>query len=132
MATPKQSPVQVVIHQFTKNRIPVGLWPPKNYINFHNVDDVAFQKSYSRYFIDSGTEHRPASDSIAFVEYECEKSKQMHCVSCLLQHTEVYLSYDDQSTTRGYVWMRPALSGILKWCVGDKICSSLTYNASRA
>lgn len=101
-------------------------------ISTHNGDDVPSQKIYSRLLSKSGTEVWPAGDSIAFVEYECKASNQLYCVSCLLQHTEVYLSYNDKSTTRGYVWMRSAPSVILNSCVGDKICSSLTYTADRA
>ncbi|KAL0582682.1 hypothetical protein ABG067_007346 [Albugo candida] len=110
--TPMNSCDQVVIHEFTKNRIPVGLWPPKNHIKYHSLDDVAYDKIYSHFLSNSGTELWPAGNSIAFVEYECEASKQIDCVRCVLQHTEVYLSYDDESTTGGYVWMRPAPSVI--------------------
>ncbi|CCI45553.1 unnamed protein product, partial [Albugo candida] len=132
LPAPIHSPDQVFIHEFTKNRIPVGLWPPKNHINYRNADGVASQRRYSHLLSNIGTELWPAVDTIAFVEYECENSKQIYCVSCLLQHTEVYLAYGHESSTRGYVWMRPAPSVILKSCVGDKICSSLTYNADRA
>ncbi|CCI11549.1 unnamed protein product [Albugo candida] len=132
LSAPIHSPDQVFIHEFTKNRIPVGLWPPKNHGHYRNVNGVASQRSISHFLSNIGTELWPAGDTIAFVNYKCEKSKQMYCVSCLLQHTEVYLAYDPGSSTQGYVWMRPAPSVILKSCVGDKICSSLTYNADRA
>lgn len=77
---------------FTNGRIPAGLSHPKHHIKYYNVEDIATQKIYSQSLPNSGTEPWPAGNSIAFVEYECENAKLTCCVSCLLQHIEVYLS----------------------------------------
>ncbi|CCI49974.1 unnamed protein product [Albugo candida] len=93
--------------------------------------DISSQAIYSAQLqSDSPTQIWSRYDNIAFVQYECEKAKQSDCVNCLLQHTEVFFAYNDESTTEGYVWMHQTSSLILKSCVG-KDCLSLKYDTRR-
>lgn len=68
---------------------------------------------------------------IAFMEYESNKASKVDCVKCLLQHTEVFRAFNDESTEGGYIWMRPAPSPIIKSCVAYDTFLSLIYNNQR-
>lgn len=127
-----QSFERIAINKFNETHIPMGVWPPQNYITSRNVASVVSKTSFfSKSWSDTGTQSWLKYNAIAFVEYESKKAKQIDCVNCLLQHTEVFFAYNDESTTGGYIWMRPAPSTIIKSCVAYDICSSLTYNDQR-
>lgn len=127
-----QSTEAIAIETFNKEQIPVGVWPPQNHITFSTGGPVDVQMSCLwKTLSDSDTKLTPICTSITLVKYKCGKSKQVECVSCLLQHTEVYFAYNDKSSTSGYVWMRQAPSLILKSCIDYKNCLSLSYNAHR-
>lgn len=127
-----QSFQRIAINKFNETHIPMGVWPPQNYITSRNVASVVSKTSFfSKSWSDTGTQSWLKYNVIAFVEYESKKAKQIDCVNCLLQHTEVFFAYNDESTKGGYIWMRPAPSTIIKSCVAYDICSSLTYNDQR-
>ncbi|CCI47364.1 unnamed protein product [Albugo candida] len=113
-----QSIDRTAFNEFNRSYIPVGVWPPQTYrvtLIPHTLE-IEHDKQISPYF-----------SKIALVQFKYETSKQFHCLQCLIEHTEIFLIYSDESASGGYVWMRQMVSGLLKSCVGEK-CLSLAYD----
>lgn len=128
----RQSAHPSAINMFTTKLIPVGIWPPKNYINSQIENrEVSKTSCLLQHPFATDIQIWPKYNSIALVEYECVKAKHLNCVTCLLQHTEVFFAYNEKSGKKGYVWMSQAPSEIIGRCVNNGICSSLTCNYNR-
>ena len=128
---PTQSNEPTMSNKFSENSIPVGMWPPQNHQTDTMKDAMTSKMSYlSQQEAETGSRTWPNCNNIAFVLFQCEKKKQVECVKCLIQHTEVFLAYNDETYSSGYVWMRQAPSAVLKSCIG-KDCTSLFYDEHR-
>ncbi|KAL0587609.1 hypothetical protein ABG067_002905 [Albugo candida] len=106
--------------RYTQKQVPVGIWPPQEYYALMSHAKLGRVPNLSPVH----------SNRIALVQFEYVRSTIEDCAKCLLEHPEVFFAYNAQSTSAGYVWMRPTSSNILRICVGKR-CSSLSYDGDR-
>lgn len=96
-----------ITHTFTKTFTPVGVWPPNNHHTASHQEMVTRDPIRRT---QSSTSVSPAYNTIALVEFQSEIPGLKQCVSCLLQHTEVFFVFISDKASSGYVWMRQAPS----------------------
>ena len=115
-------------NQFTATSMPLGVWPPQSHHIVCNMATKNTSPSCSSHLKSApATLLWPMPQNIALVRFAYVPSTQSDCIKCLMEHSEVYLLYDAETTSDGYVWMRQAPADILKSCVG-KFRSSLAYD----
>nr|CCA19866.1 AlNc14C80G5276 [Albugo laibachii Nc14] len=84
---------------FTKDGIPVGVWPPQTHSVILKQDDM-MSKRVSATNSESTDDSNiwPSSGNIAWVRLETAHSEHFDCVNCLIQYTEVFFVYKDEYT----------------------------------
>lgn len=85
---------QSTINKFTKKRSSVGIWPPRVQLGAPKLDTMTSQTSSSSSQFNSAVDKHicPSHNRITMLHYECASGKQIECVKCLIQHTEVFLA----------------------------------------
>nr|CCA27401.1 AlNc14C525G12046 [Albugo laibachii Nc14] len=118
-------------NKFTRSFIPVGICPPKYQATVTHMEPMTLYPSHvTRDELQCNAGLWTAYNSIAFVEFDTERLKQVSCVVCLIQHSEVFIVYWSRDKKSGYVWMRQAPSKVLQMCLKEH-CKSLTYDEKR-
>ena len=109
----------------------MGIWPPKNQATFTHIGPMADRPSHiTRDKLQFNAGLWKAYNSFSFVEFKTEQLKQVSCVVCLTQHSEVLFVYLSEDKISGYVWMRQAPSKVLQICLKEQ-CKILTYGEKR-
>ena len=120
-----------LIHKFTISYIPVGVWPPKyQATNTHMEPMPVIPIHMTPNELQCNAGFWTTYNTVAFVVIKTERLKQLSCVVCLIQHTEVFFVYLSEDRISGYVWMRQAPSKVLQMCLKEH-CTSLTYDEKR-
>ncbi|CCI49694.1 unnamed protein product [Albugo candida] len=115
------------IHELTIDKISVGVWPPTSkHISGNDGKGTSFIHA-TPFASETGTKIWPFYSNIAFVEFTSAQSEELKCVSCLIQHSEVFFVYTAGNGFSGYVWMGQAPSHIFEHCL-RRHCEKLTYD----
>ena len=133
-ASPQSEPLSKkpsVIHRFTRSYIPVGIWPPKNQAIITHMKPMADCPSHAtRDEFQCNAGLWTTYNSVALVGFDTEYLKQVSCVVCLIQHSEVFFVFFSEDKSSGYVWMRQAPSKVLQMCLKEH-CKSLSHDEKR-